>query len=344
MKTLNQRLMSLAVRISRKQSASPWKPDCEEVNLFDELRQPMHDLRRLREQLRIATDCGWTHAAMAIRSQMRYALRQMWTDLAPVDQAPKSDPAPIQLQSLYEELRQLDQEFDTFEYRGKERQLVVTTNPITLEEVDLGRFEIRLLLDELHQTEPPKALRIVALTPNRATGDSRVTHPHVCDEHLCPGEGAVPLQAALAEYRLCDLFMLVRSVLETYNADSAYVPLDNWDGGACSECGYSDESPSSCSKCEYDFCDDCMSYCRSCDASLCGGCLTGCPGCDTRLCEECLTSCSKCDTDYCSGCLTDGLCFECQPEEKHDDANDATNPDGAAAEPAETPAIVLEAA
>ena len=71
---------------------------------------------------------------------------------------------------------------------------------------------------------------------------------------------------ALAGGRICDFFLLVRSVLTCYNPDSAYVSLDNWHGVSCYECGYTTcpDDLSYCTTCDRDFCSDCASYCRRC--------------------------------------------------------------------------------
>jgi len=49
----------------------------------------------------------------------------------------------------------------------------------------------------------------------------------------------------------------MNSVLTTYNQRSPYVPIDEWDGTSCSECGGSidPDERSSCDACQAELCD-----------------------------------------------------------------------------------------
>ena len=73
------------------------------------------------------------------------------------------------------------------------------------------------------------------------------------------------LQAALEVGRLCDFFLMVRQVLRTYNPDSPYVSLDNWEGKQCSDCGdfINEDCRCYCELCDRTYCEQCMSVCRS---------------------------------------------------------------------------------
>ncbi len=100
--------------------------------------------------------------------------------------------------------------------------------------VYLGEFEIQLQLagqGESHDHE--ELYRIVAVDPHPATSDESVTHPHVRDECLCAGEAGAAICSALTSGRICDFFLLVRSVLKEYNPKSPFVPLDKWNGICC---------------------------------------------------------------------------------------------------------------
>jgi hypothetical protein len=108
-----------------------------------------------------------------------------------------------------------------------ERNVSVVTEPIELEGIALGRFRICLYWLQLYQT---RAYEVIALEPTPASENDAVTHPHVYDKLLCPGEGALPIQAALAEGRMWDFFTLVNQILQTYNAGSAHIPLNRWAG------------------------------------------------------------------------------------------------------------------
>ena len=66
--------------------------------------------------------------------------------------------------------------------------------------------------------------RVVALDPHPAGSDESVTHPHVRDEQLCAGDAAAAIRSALAGGRICDFFLLVRSVLDRIQPRLAFCP------------------------------------------------------------------------------------------------------------------------
>lgn len=138
----------------------------------------------------------------------------------------------------------------------QEHTVSAVTEEIVLEGVDLGRFEIALKWDKLGCSQP---YAVIALDPNPAASSSDTTHPHVQDGSLCEGDGRMPIRQALRQGRLLDFFIMVRQVLETYNAASAYVSLDQWHGIDCHDCGrlVAGDDRYTCERCEVDVCGDC---------------------------------------------------------------------------------------
>ena len=220
---------------------------------------------------------------------------------------------PPTVREVYEELRQLDEEFERVQYHHDSKLLCVVTDRIELEGTYLGDFEIQLHVPSLAEMRRNHAIyRIVALDPHPASCNEHVTHPHVSDEHLCEGDASAAIEAALANGRVCDFFILVRSVL---TPTTTRTPLTSgWtsgDGTPCYDCGCSCSSDEMyfCESCERDFCSECYSCCRVCDTSMCFGCLTRCQGCDHHVCGECMTSCDVCGESFCKNCVSE--CKEC---------------------------------
>ncbi|MBL9083331.1 MAG: hypothetical protein JNK76_16065 [Planctomycetales bacterium] len=214
-----------------------------------------------------------------------------------------------QLVDLYAELVAAHEEFDGLAVDDSE--IYVTTEPVTLEGVYLGPFEIRLNLVRLDEQEP---YRIVAIEPHPAQTSSETTHPHVHYEKLCLGDGKAPVAAALAEGRLYDLFQLLRQILLTYGEGSAYVPLEAWHGTPCGECDATvdEDDLYLCRGCETSLCGDCVRVC-DCGAAHCHDCATSCSSCEETTCSRCLTACELCESEFCANCLTgEGLCHACQ--------------------------------
>ena len=226
---------------------------------------------------------------------------------------------------LYEELVATREEFSDFEIDLRKNTVSVTTDEILLEGIELGRFRIQLDLPDLSYGS--NCYSVTALSPNRASSRDDVTHPHVMDEQLCEGNGAIPLQMALRTGRISDFFLIVDRTLHTYNADSAYASLSNWeDQSTCDCCGdsVSEDGCYYCDACEHNTCPECTTSCSQCAGSACDSCIEHCPDCAKRLCADCLTPCRACHRRCCPDCQTDSLCEKCHVPETNDEKTSPT--------------------
>jgi hypothetical protein len=222
---------------------------------------------------------------------------------------------------IYRDLVALQQEPFEIEIDLEACQLRVRTEPIELDSIPLGRFEIRLEWQQL--PDPFEAYRIVALDPNPAASDDTVTHPHLRDERLCEGDGRAGIRSALAEGRLYDFFTIVDRLLHTYARGQAYVELSQWSGTRCADCAsiVADDDGSSCERCNATICCDCASTCRHCDRVCCASCIDCCPRCEESTCPECLQHCEKCKACVCPDCLTNQLCGDCYETKSESENN-----------------------
>lgn len=226
------------------------------------------------------------------------------------------------LSDLVQEIKAAGAEFGGIEFDAEENSLSVITEPITLEDIYLGPFRIALSLGKLHQMQHFVPYHVFALEPHPSAKDEAITHPHVSNETLCEGDGAAAIRAAVEEGRLADFFSMVRSILQTYNPDSPYVPLADWDGTPCYDCGYvmDGENVYSCSRCDNPICDDCSRVCTNCGEIVCGECAGVCEICERSLCPTCTkTRCADCGSTCCESCITDGLCPDCKEERENED-------------------------
>jgi hypothetical protein len=285
---------------------------------------------RFSTQVRLAREHGLHAASTCLqRSLVRHLdlLSQQCRDTASVINEDHR-PAPVPDQwMLYAELAALSDEFDHVRIDLRRGELAVTIGPVELEGVSLGEFEIRLDWYDLGDTQP---YRVIAQQSHHAESDSDTTHPHVQDERLCEGDARQAIRQALRAGRLSDFFLIVAQTLRTYNAGSAFVALDDWEGVRCTDCDdsvHSDEI-NSCERCSTSCCGDCVRYCEECDRSYCSECIDRCPGCEEPYCSSCMTRCENCRELHCEGCLTDALCPDCQPESEQDsDAHDPLVPE-----------------
>ena len=204
----------------------------------------------------------------------------------------------------FEEVEQIHQEFDNVTFVPEEGKLRVETPVITLGEICLGAFVIDFKKKgygiSIHHFE------IEALQPEPASTDAASTHPHVKDGELCAGDAKVPIRAALEAGRLTDAFLLIQSVMQTYNSRSAYVKLDQWYGVACSDCSHTidPDDSYSCHGCEHPLCDQCYSSCSSCSTTYCPECIQGCSSCKSSYCEACLEPSERNGKPLCRDCRT----------------------------------------
>ncbi|MCC6681647.1 MAG: hypothetical protein IT445_12160 [Phycisphaeraceae bacterium] len=213
-------------------------------------------------------------------------------------------------------------------FEAEERTLSVWTEPIELEGLYLGTFEIKLFLAEIGLTARRLPFRCIALDPHSPAGNEHITHPHVSDDYLCTGEADAALNASLGVGRLADFFLMVRQILRTYNPESPYVAIEHWEAELCPDCGYAmcEDEQYFCEQCERYYCDSCMSGCNCCQSSFCRGCLHQCEFCDESVCKECMLSCAKCGIACCQSCLDDDLCPNCKEEQEQQDGDDEDNP------------------
>jgi hypothetical protein len=211
------------------------------------------------------------------------------------------------------ELQMLDTEFEQVVIDNK-KPLTVHTEPIVLEGIDLGRFSVQLQWRRLAHGSNLDCIEIVPLDSNPVSGNDDVPHPHVRGHQLCAGDADEPLRRALEQGRLADAFLLIRSVLGTYNPHSAYASLKDWDGVSCWNCGYIilEDDNCVCESCEHDTCSECISSCKTCDRMRCRSCQTQCDVCDEPCCLGCLRMSACSEMSCCADCLR--ACAVCSGE------------------------------
>jgi hypothetical protein len=269
-------------------------------------------LRRAQEVRDKARAHGFSHVAPQLHTNVLRLVSAVQT-AALEARASLEQPAPLvpSLSFLLAELRQVEAEFEALRIDGKERFLAATTEAITLERVDLGPFAIRFFWERLHHHPDEQCFDIVALDPHPAATNDRVTHPHVRSQKLCAGDARAALRQALLEGRLADAYCLNRSVLRHYNRHSPHVPMAEWVGTECHDCGRSvdEEDRSSCEACDHDFCVDCSSSCAACGNRRCHGCLTCCAVCGEDCCRRCFRSSAHSRRECCRSCMR--TCASC---------------------------------
>ncbi len=279
-------------------------------------------LQAQRDRLRTCLSKGWDTAAACARDAAEAAACEILAQADALRFAGKGCRAPVPpLRAVFGEIQQAEREFGALRWDRRTRELSADTDPVELEGVYLGPFRIRLSLARLGRARPDDACSVEALDPRPAASNDGVVHPHVSDGRLCAGDAAAAIQAALGEGRVCDFFLLVRSVLGTYNPDSPFVSLEEWGGASCFECGRGIPRDDArwCPLCDESYCEECFACCDRCGEAACVQCLARCPECEDFACPNCLVRCPRCGRRLCETCSEDELCpcFEEEPE--HDE-------------------------
>ena len=267
---------------------------------------------------------GWRAAAAHSESRLLRALDHLARQadgLASQLRNPTQDPPT--LRELYEELLAASDEFDAVELDSP-GEIALATEPIWLRDLCFGRFRIVLNLIEMRHSAPEYWYTVEALDPNPASSDSSVTHPHVSRDTLCAGEAANPIRTALLSGRLSEFFLLVRSVLRTYNPGSPYVRLGEWSGITCSDCGYatSEDCGGSCPGCDDFVCDECLRSCAACGVARCRSCLSQSEISDDWICPDCEAECEGCGRRCANTELENELCGDCRKENDNEETAD----------------------
>lgn len=313
MPSINKRLLRLAAAIHAKllnrRTSEPL------------IEMPTGNWQRcgdLARQLRRAQLRGWNLAADVLRGDLSYACSSVVQELDVLSRSlsrPVTSVRVANIGHIYDDLQALEQEFGDLDDDRKFLRLSIVTDPITLEGVYLGPFEIRLQWASSSPT-----YRVIAKDPHPSESRDNVTHPHVMDEVLCEGDGHHAIKQALSQGRLLDFFTLVTGILKTYNPDSPFVELALWRGCSCSDCGtlVEEDYCYSCDKCHADICGECEARCCDCDESHCSDCIGSCAACEDNYCRRCLQSCQGCHRFVCSGCLTEERCTNCHEEESEE--------------------------
>lgn len=293
------------------------------IEFLERLTKLAEDFRNMSldaKRLALSLNRNWLFAAKRCQENIITVLDEIPYKISTIKQLTDNntnEETAVTVSQIYQELKQIQQEFAGLNYNKEKKIIAVITKPITLEDVYLGPFQVELHINKLNKLYNECPYYCVALEPNPAANNEEVTHPHISGERLCEGEGSAPIRAALEQGRLYDFFSVVNNILNTYSPDSPYVSLDEWLGGAdCYDCGVGINNDDSyyCGFCDRVYCCECSSYCKSCDETICLGCGGSCPNCQEFICKNCLKKCPECGDTFCQLCLEEDVCKNCKEQ------------------------------
>jgi hypothetical protein len=153
----------------------------------------------LMQQIDLCTNRNWNHAAAMLNDRLERSLERCSDRLQEISRLVSASSrllSPQTTRDIFGDLVALSAEFEGMTIDASNQTLSVTTEPIVLEQINLGSFEIRLRWDRIGERRP---YEVVALEPYPAGESSETTHPHVRGDQLCEGDGR--LSAFRPEHR-----------------------------------------------------------------------------------------------------------------------------------------------
>lgn len=334
----------LLIKIAQKNQASANFP-----HHISQVKTLMHEISTWTRRLEIVEARGWKSATHFLKNSMISGLVKKVANNFAVMESELLEENEIYvptIRELWQEIKSLNGLFDDCQYRNN--KLSVMTKPITLKHkdisIDFGRFRITFNFntDTSHDSCGSRVY-MEALEPNHAPAEESLVHPHVRGDEACLGEATELMQKPFARGQIESVFLILNSMLNTYNPGSPYRTMEEWyeEGHSCSMCGseLNEDESYSCNDCGISICDECSYWCSRCEEyyceshagftcgwceeSVCGGCdhneCKGCSmslcvscvhGCCENYCEECSPTCESCDSCYCPDC-EGGECTVC---------------------------------
>lgn len=295
---------------------------------MSQVKNLMHEISIWTRRLDIAEVKGWKKATHFLKNNMiRGLLKKIANNFAVMESEllEENEICVPSIKELWQEIKSVNGLFDDCQY--KKNRLSIVTKPITLESHDIsiafGRF--RIILDfkaGLSNNSCENLVYMEALEPNSAISEESLIHPHVRKDDPCLGEAIGLMQEPFMRGQIESVFLILNSMLNTYNPASPYRTLKEWydEGCTCGVCGESvrEDEACSCTGCEDTLCASCTIYCNRCGEYYCESCMIyTCGWCEESVCEGCdRYACKECDMNLCKSCIhgcCETYCIDCSP-------------------------------
>jgi len=309
---LNREALRLAVRFLRE---PPARPRASQLQLASCIRDAVSRLetayKHIRRHSRVSDPYKqdrYRRSIQRIVCSNAHCFRQ-WDDEQTIeDELRQLHPLQPNLRDVYDDILAIQDEWGAA-LDLRQKTIVVVTDPIVLEGINLGRMSIKLYI-----RPGDLSFRIHPLEPNYGRND--YFHPHVsAGGDMCEGDAETKINNAIINGSIYDVVQILMSTLTTYNSSSPYLALEDWDGHSetCPNCGdeISEDDAYSCDSCTETHCGICVHYCEECGGYYCEGCRTvySCEQCHSSICSRCSYTCSVCGEQFCDVCLNS--CEDC---------------------------------
>ncbi|MHA2069553.1 MAG: hypothetical protein ACXABY_34755 [Candidatus Thorarchaeota archaeon] len=124
-----------------------------------------------------AVNRGWFRSAEKIKARVNRNLCDFSYRLQQFKNLADSDEIKLpKLADIFADLLQIEDEFGELNFDRNAKTVSVITDPVILDGLALGTFEVRLLVDQIGKLYTKSPYEVIALEPNPAATDSNVTH------------------------------------------------------------------------------------------------------------------------------------------------------------------------
>jgi hypothetical protein len=222
--------------------------------------------------------------------------------------------------NILQDLDMLRKEFKSVIWNYEDQTLTVTTQDVILydddgKEFDFGQLKIVLYVKTIYKRIINNDRHVYRIFPSKNplySVDEHFFHPHVNREQLCEGEGSSIVTQTLRNHQLLDFFTVINTILNTYNSESPYLKLKDWNAPKCSRCSAPTQENNRyyCIVCDAVLCSDCTYSCHTCGIHMCSEHNKQCNHCGRLYCEEHITECQLCGKYTCNTCISE-VCSSC---------------------------------
>ncbi len=301
------------------------------------LEYSWNNIQRLRRQINLARQHKWYGAAMQLTKDLAGTLDDCRRELENASRTLQSSTTQrhvCSISDVYRDIVALYDEFEEVKINLDEHTLSATTDRIVLEDIRLGRFEVKLDWQRLETLMPPivswpwipTRLPKVTTSPIRMFRTSSFVRVKVGQPFGPPWPSAA-CTISSCWFRNCSTIM------------AKAVPTWSCPIGTASLAAIAAALRMKMIAASANTATRCFAVIVRCPVSIVG--KTAAPVVSARVllvasehCSSCLTTCSACHKRFCDDCMEAGLCRSCHEKQRNEETHDDSPEDDAIQQPA----------
>jgi hypothetical protein len=205
---------------------------------------------------------------------------------------------PLTVGDVKKDLEYLVKNFEEVKIRKVKNKPTVVITVIT-KDIEITYMDRTVNFGKFKITIPFNSNNIAAgETSFSSIKDPKVSvpHPHVCNKHMCFGDGMGAFNTCVKKNLISEAFDIIMGVLNNYNPGSPYKRFSHWVVINCSICKNrtAPDYQYTCKVCgEQEICNYCVASIKS--KLVCKNCSTKCKQCGTYILKGTSEYCNLCE-------------------------------------------------